>query len=157
MHKHEPPKTKHGGTHASAKGKDVVNRARKELGTTEHPPGSNKQKYGPTTYWCSLFATWVWRKAGVNIPQYAFTGDVYTWGQQHHLAYDKNHLHDVKPGDVLLFGSGPQNANTSTHIAIVESVDGNTVHTIEGNCGDAVRRQTHTLSSDTFYGGVHPK
>ncbi|TDP96072.1 CHAP domain-containing protein [Labedaea rhizosphaerae] len=151
VHKHEPPKT-----HGSAKGKDIVNRARKELGTTEHPPGSNKQKYGPTTYWCSLFATWVWRKAGVNIPQYAFTGDVYTWGQQHHLAYDSKHLDQVRPGDVLLFGSGPQNTTTSTHIAIVESVDGNTVHTIEGNSGDAVRRQTHTLSSGTFYGGVHP-
>jgi peptidoglycan DL-endopeptidase CwlO len=158
VHKHEPPKVHHkGGTHASAKGKDIVAKARKELGTTEHPPGSNKQKYGPTTYWCSLFATWVWRKEGINIPQYAFTGDVYTWGQQHHLAYDSKHLDQVKPGDVLLFGTGPQNTSTSTHIAIVESVDGNTVHTIEGNSGNAVQRQTHTLSSSTFYGGVHPK
>ena len=155
VHKHKPPKPHH-GTHPSAKAKDVISKARKELGTTEHPPGSNRQKYGPSTYWCSLFATWVWRKSGVNIPQYAFTGDVYTWGQQHHLAYGKNSLDQVRPGDVLLFGTGPQNTNTSTHIGIVESVDGNTVHTIEGNSGDAVRRQTHTLSSSTFYGGVHP-
>lgn len=157
VHKHEPPKVHKGGkTHPSTKGKDIVNRARKELGYTEHPLGSNVQKYGPTEYWCSLFATWVWRHAGVNIPSYAFTGDVYTWGQQHHLAYDKHHLDQVKPGDVLLFGTGPQNTTTSTHIGIVESVDGNTVHTIEGNEGNAVRRETHTLSSSTFYGGVHP-
>lgn len=158
VHKQEPPKVHKGGkTHPSAKGKSIVDRARKELGTTEHPLGSNNQKYGPTEYWCSLFATWVWRKEGINIPSYAFTGDVYTWGRQHHLAYDSKHLDQVKPGDVLLFGTGPENTNTSTHIGIVESVDGNTVHTIEGNEGDAVRRETHTLSSSTFYGGVHPK
>ena len=144
-------------TKASGKGGSIVKNARKELGVGEHPPGSNNQKYGPSTYWCSLYTTWVWRKSGVKIPQYAFTGDVYKWGQRNHTAFDKNHLKDAKPGDVLLFGSGPENANTSKHIAIVESVEGNTVHTIEGNSGNQVQRQTHTLSSSTFYGGVHPK
>ena len=33
--------------------------------------------YGPCEEWCALFATWVWRHAGVSIPSYAFTGDIY--------------------------------------------------------------------------------
>jgi peptidoglycan DL-endopeptidase CwlO len=139
----------------SKKASTIIAAAKRNLGY--HERGDNIDKFGPPgAPWCSYFATAMWRKAGVNIPNYGFTGDVYTWGQAHHLAYDANHLDQVRPGDVLLFGTGPQNATTSTHIAIVEAVHGNTVTTIEGNEGDAVRTETHTLSSSTFYGGVHP-
>ncbi|MBO0840466.1 MAG: CHAP domain-containing protein [Sciscionella sp.] len=133
----------------------ILDKARKNLGY--HETGNNIDKFGPPGQpWCSYFATTMWRDAGVKIPVTGFSGAVYDWGQQHGLAYNAQHLHDVRPGDVLLFGTGPQSTATSTHIAIVESVHGNTVTTIEGNEGDAVRRETHTLSSATFYGGVHP-
>ena len=98
----------------------------------------------------------MWRKAGVRIPVLPFSGDVYHWGERNGHAYGKNSLHEAKPGDVLIFGTGPQNTSTSTHIGIVEKVEGNRVTMIEGNSGDAVRRNTHTLSASTFYGGVHP-
>jgi cell wall-associated NlpC family hydrolase len=129
--------------------------ARGELGYREGP--GNRNKYGPAAPWCSSFASWVWRKSGVNIPITPFTGNVYHWGQQHGLAYDVHHLHQARPGDVLLFGTGPQNASTSTHIGIVESVHGNQVTLIEGNSGDRVQRVAHPLSGSTFYGGVHPR
>lgn len=98
----------------------------------------------------------MWRKAGVKIPVLPFTGDVYRWGQHHDKAYGKEQLKQAKPGDVLLFGTGPQSPQTSTHIGIVEKVEGNRVTLIEGNSGDRVRRNTHVLSPSTFYGGVHP-
>jgi peptidoglycan DL-endopeptidase CwlO len=126
-----------------------------ELGYHEGPGNSNK--YGPAAAWCSSFASWVWRKSGVDIPITPFTGDMYHWGQQHGTAYDSHHLQQAKPGDVLLFGTGPQSPSTSTHIGIVESVHGNTVTLIEGNSSDSVRRVTHPLSSSIFYGGVHPR
>lgn len=136
-------------------GDKITAAARGELGYREGPNNSNK--YGPAAAWCSSFATWVWRKSGVDIPITPFTGDVYRWGQRHSLAYDAGHLKQAQPGDVLLFGTGPQNVNTSKHIGIVESVHGNQVTLIEGNSGDRVQRVTHTLSSGTFYGGVHPR
>jgi peptidoglycan DL-endopeptidase CwlO len=143
-----------GGTKTKTASK-IISAAKSNIGY--HETGDNIDKFGPAGQpWCSYFATAMWRKAGVNIPNYGFTGDVYDWGKAHHLAYGKDNLNDVRPGDVLLFGTGPQNANTSTHIGIVEAVHGNTVTTIEGNEGDAVRVETHTLSSSTFYGGVHP-
>jgi len=126
-----------------------------QLGYHEGPGNANK--YGPKGYWCSNFATWVWQKSGVDIGILPFTGDVYGWGRDHGLAYGKNSLDEAKPGDVLLFGTGPQSPQTSTHIGIVESVHGNQVTLIEGNSADKVQRVTHTLSSSTFYGGVHPK
>ncbi|MFB9684558.1 CHAP domain-containing protein [Amycolatopsis plumensis] len=140
----------------SGRGQEIVHAARKELGTRENPPGSNRNPYGPTAAWCSSFATAMWRKAGVRIPVLPFSGDVYHWGERNGHAYGKHALHEAKPGDVLIFGTGPQNTSTSKHIGIVEKVEGNQVTMIEGNSGDAVRRNTHTLSASTFYGGVHP-
>ncbi len=129
--------------------------ARGQLGYHEGP--GNRNKYGPTGPWCSTFATWVWRKSGVDIGILPFTGDVYHWGTEHGLAYGRHHLDAARPGDVLLFGTGPDSPQTSTHIGIVESVHGNEVTLIEGNSSDRVQRVTHTLSGATFYGGVHPR
>lgn len=133
--------------------KKVVDKARSQLGYHEGPGNANK--YGPQGYWCSNFATWVWQKSGVDIGILPFTGDVYEWGRQHGLAYHS--LEKARPGDVLLFGTGPQSPSTSTHIGIVESVHGNQVTLIEGNSADQVRRVTHPLSTSVFYGGVHPR
>ncbi|WP_367137655.1 CHAP domain-containing protein [Saccharothrix sp. HUAS TT1] len=146
--------TKPSGARARGRSRTIISAARRELGTRENPPGSNRNPYGPTAAWCSSFATAMWRKAGVDIPLLPFTGDVFRWGQRNGKAYTS--LDSVKPGDVLLFGSGPSSPSTSTHIGIVEKVSGGTVTLIEGNSGDSVRRNTHRLSSATFYGGVHP-
>lgn len=144
-----------GGGGRGAVVKKVLDRARSQLGYHEGPGNTNK--YGPTGPWCANFATWVWQKSGVDIGILPFTGDVYGWGQEHGLAYGKNHLDQARPGDVLLFGSGPESTATSKHIGIVESVHGDRVTLIEGNSDDRVQRVTHTLSSSTFYGGVHPR
>lgn len=151
----DPKRKKRPSARASGLGAKVVDRARGQLGYREG--AGNANKYGPTGYWCSNFTTWVWQKSGVDIGILPFTGDVYEWGQDRGLAYGKNDLDQAKPGDVLLFGTGPQSPQTSTHIGIVESVNGNQVTLIEGNSADQVRRVTHTLSSSTFYGGVHPR
>ena len=61
--------------------------------------------YGPCEAWCALFATWVWEQAGVPIPSYAFTGDIYYWAADHtgRAAPDR-----VPPaGDAVLYGTGP--------------------------------------------------
>ncbi|MGQ0838628.1 CHAP domain-containing protein [Actinokineospora sp.] len=142
---------------SSSKVKEITHAASAQIGYHEGPGNANK--FGPKAAWCSSFATWVWRKAGVNIPILPFTGDVYRWGQRNGTAYNRHQLGRVRPGDVLLFGSGPENTSTSKHIGIVEKVNGNQVTLIEGNSGpntDQVVRRTHTLSSSTFYGGVHP-
>jgi peptidoglycan DL-endopeptidase CwlO len=147
--KSDPPKTKSGTANK------IKKIARSQLGYHEGP--GNQNKYGPAAPWCASFTTWVWRKSGVDIPILPFTGDVYRWGQEHGTAYGKNNLDSARPGDVLLFGSGPSSPSTSTHIGIVESVNGDKVTLIEGNSSDKVQRVTHTLSSSTFYGGVHPR
>jgi peptidoglycan DL-endopeptidase CwlO len=134
--------------------RDILSAARKEIGTRENPPGSNRNPYGRAEPWCAWFATAMWRKAGVNIPPMGFTGAVFEWGREHGKAYTD--LSNVRPGDVLLFGTGPSSPSTSTHIGIVEKVENGMVTLIEGNSGDRVQRNTHQLSRSIFYGGVHP-
>ncbi|SHF12479.1 CHAP domain-containing protein [Streptoalloteichus hindustanus] len=146
-------------TVAASRRDKIVSIARKEIGTKEKPPGSNCQKYSKRCVsWCSLFSTWVWRKAGVDIPQYAFTGDVYKWGQRHKKAYGKSKLRKLAKGDSLLLGTGPSKPSTSKHIGIVEKFDlkKGKVTLIEGNASNQVKRVTRALSSKTFYGGVRP-
>ena len=62
--------------------------------------------YGPCEEWCALFATWVWRHAGIPIPSYAFTGDIYDWAAFHGALLPPTATPD--PGDAVLYGTGPQ-------------------------------------------------
>ena len=158
--KHHAHPTHPGKTKASDSKQvnEILDHARHNLGYHEGP--NNRNKWGPTGQpWCSYFATSMWRSAGVDIPKYGFTGDVYKWGERHHLAYDRAAIaHNARPGDTILFGDGPSWGN-SHHIGIIEKVEGNKITTIEGNANDQVERLTYVLPRDLhkFYGGVHPK
>jgi len=90
--------------------------------------------YGPCEAWCALFATWAWERAGVPIPRYAFTGDVWTWSAVWGADLPPWATPDV--GDAVLFGTGPQNASTSVHMAIVTQIwpDG-ALMTVGGDSG----------------------
>jgi hypothetical protein len=90
--------------------------------------------YGPCEEWCALFATWAWQQGGVPIPSYGFTGDIYDWGLGSGRVLPPTATPD--PGDAVLYGTGPQNASTSEHVAIVTQVwpDGAIV-TIDGDSG----------------------
>ncbi|MGW5189922.1 CHAP domain-containing protein [Kribbella sp. NPDC004138] len=117
----------------------IVNAANGEVGQQETPPGSNCNPYGPCEAWCAHFATWTWRQAGIQIPNYGFTGDIYTWGQ------GKGRTHDgdtgMQPGDIVLYGTSPDDTDTSVHTGVVVAVgtDGR-ITTVEGNSGNEVRK-----------------
>jgi hypothetical protein len=92
--------------------------------------------YGPCEAWCSLFATWVWRQAGVPIPSYAFTGDMYYWAQSHTAVLPPTAA--PVAGDAVLFGTGPWSVSTSLHVGLVAQrwPDGAIID-IEGDSGPA--------------------
>jgi hypothetical protein len=92
--------------------------------------------YGPCEEWCALFATWVWQQAGVPIPSYAFTGDIYYWAAGNTLVTAPSV--GGLPGDAVLYGTGPQTTDTSVHVGLVMQrwPDGALV-TIEGDAGPA--------------------
>jgi hypothetical protein len=134
------------GGPASDLRKNIVRIAQEEVGTKEQPPGCNcgppahKYSFPAGQYWCAYFATWVWRKAGVQIQHSGFSGFPYTWGRPKGLV--KRPTDKPVPGDFVLYGSGPASTGTSVHIGIVEKVlPGGKITTIEGNYSDQVGRR----------------
>ena len=61
--------------------------------------------YGPCEQWCALFATWAWEQAGIPIPRYAFTGDIWGWAAAHGAVLPPTATPAV--GDAVLYGTGP--------------------------------------------------
>jgi hypothetical protein len=110
----------------------AVSVAASQIGETAQ--GAECNPYGPCEQWCALFATWVWNQAGIGIPRYSFTGDVYDWVAQHGIVLAPTT--SPEPGDGVLFGTGPANTDTSVHMGIVAEVwpDG-AITTIEGDSG----------------------
>jgi cell wall-associated NlpC family hydrolase len=112
----------------------IVRVAESQLGQGEHPPGSNCTIFGPCEEWCSLFASWVWKRAGVPLPgstaTYGYSGSLYTWAKEHGGRVLPPTARPA-PGDLVFFGGGP---TESVHVAIVQSVykDGR-ITTIDGN------------------------
>ena len=96
--------------------------------------GSFCNPYGPCEEWCALFATWVWNSIGVPIPRFPFVGSVYNWAVSHGLA--QSPTSPPAPGDLVLYGTGPQNTTTSPHMAVVAEVwpDG-AITTVDGDAG----------------------
>ena len=90
--------------------------------------------YGPCEEWCALFATWAWQQAGVPIPSYAFTGDIWNWAGS--TTADLPPTATPAVGDAVLYGTGPQSTATSVHVGIVTQVwpDGS-IMTVGGDAG----------------------
>jgi hypothetical protein len=76
--------------------------------------------YGPCEEWCALFATWAWEQAGIPIPRYAFTGDIWDWAATYGVDLPPTATPAV--GDAILYGTGPRTTSTSRHVGIVTEV-----------------------------------
>jgi hypothetical protein len=124
---------------SSASGNEIVRIAESQLGTAEHPPGSNCQKYGPCESWCALFVAWVWERAGVPLEggaaERAYSGSFYGWVREHG-GRDLPPAATPKPGDAVMYGASLKEMD---HVGIVVRVFPNgEITTIAGNFGDAV-------------------
>jgi hypothetical protein len=105
--------------------------------------------YGPCEEWCALFASWVWRQAGIPIPSYAFVGSIYYWAASNGELLGAGQL--AAPGDAILYGTGPENVGTAVHTGIVVQVwpDG-AVITVEGDAGPAPSGQLAVVVNGPF-------
>jgi hypothetical protein len=136
---HQPPPTAGGpmceaGIVSTASGNEIVRIADSQLGTAEHPPGSNCQKYGPCEEWCALFVAWVWERAGVPLeggpPERAYSGSFDAWVKSHGGRVLPPTA-TPSPGDAVMFG---RSLGDMLHVGIVERVFPNgEITTVEGN------------------------
>lgn len=141
----------------------LIAQARKSLGTTEHPPGSN-HNYIVEWYnanvdrigdgaWCDMSVT-MWAALSGNakaVGAFAYT----VWHAEWFQAQGRWHYgtDGIQPGDVVFFDwSGSRRIGNIDHVGIVEKVDGGDIYTIEGNSGDVCKRQVRDSTYIVGYG-----
>lgn len=142
---------------------DVIREARKSLGTGEYPPGSNSN-YIVTWYnenvarigrgpWCDMSVTMWGAKAAISdkVGKFAYTVYHAQWfekrGQWH------SGTAGIRAGDVVFFDwGGSRRIGNIDHVGIVERVEGDEVHTIEGNSHDMCRREVRDSTYICGYG-----
>jgi CHAP domain len=125
--------------------------AKDQIGTKEHPDGSNKTKYGEWyevngVFWCAIFVSWCFNKAGSEVfkpaKRHSYVPNImgYAIAREHGL----DQIRHPQPGDMVLY-QFDDNIN-SDHIGIFEEweEEGSTFTTIEGN-----------TSSTSFSNGGH--
>jgi hypothetical protein len=144
---------------ASALGQRIVAAAASRV-YGDRRSGAFCNAYGPCEPWCALFATAVWEAAGVDIPRYAFTGDIYYWSQLYGRVEGPQGR--PRPGWDVLYGTGPETVDTSVHVGIVTQVwkDG-FIDTVEGDAGPAkqghygvIINGPYLISQTKIYNGV---
>ena len=111
--------------------------------------------YGLQDQWCHMFVSWCANRAKINtgvIPKKALTEDGMNFFKNSgRFKYSKQYggTYTPKRGDIIYFGVSTTDTN---HVGIIESVVGNTIHTIEGNASDQVMRRTYSTSNSTIVG-----
>ena len=94
--------------------KNLLTIARKELGNTESPAGSNRTKYGKWfgldgNPWCMMFIMWCFYMAGVKLPKKTGScGDLMRAAQAAGCWVTTN----FQPGDVVIYDFSGQRKTT---------------------------------------------
>lgn len=112
--------------------------ARRELGNTENPAGSNRTKYGKWMKldgqpWCMSYIQWCFAQAGVKLPEKTGSCGALMRAAQATGCWV---VRDFQPGDVVIYDfSGKQ--KTTQHCGIVEfELPDYGVQAIEGNTSE---------------------
>ena len=119
--------------------KQIIERAKAEIGVHEAPPNSNNVKYntwyyghpvsGPEYPWCAVFISWIFKVDPGLCPKTASCVNMLAWFEQ-----KKQVVKTPQPGDIVFFKYSTNNRRTN-HVGLVVSVseDGRSINTIEGN------------------------
>jgi hypothetical protein len=143
--------------------KTILDLARSQLGVKEDPAGSNAVIYNTVYYgkavsgraypWCAAFLWWLFHVAGASALYY---GGKRTASSTALMNYYKKQgqfvTSDYRPGDIVFF-SWSGSRTKADHAGIIESADGKSLMTIEGNTssesddnGGSVMRRNRPLS-----------
>ena len=129
----------------------IVEIARGEIGYQEGEGNWTKygEWFGMQDEWCDMFVCWCANQAGISediIPKLACCDDTGEWFDERNEYKNSRYWggnYTPIPGDIILFDW--DQSSDSDHIGIVEKVEGNIVHTIEGNTNNMVARREYSL------------
>lgn len=125
--------------------------ARGEVGTSETSDAFAEKPYNNGSAWCASFTSWLWNEAGYDVSWTDFDYVPAVWNDAAAMGLQARAA-QAQPGDLIVFdweGDG-----TPDHIGVVDSVNGGTIHTIEGNSSDRVQRMQYGMNSGNIVGIV---
>jgi hypothetical protein len=133
---------------------DIVAVAISQLGNVNGEPYWSWYGFDSRVEWCAIFVSWCaneigYIEAGI-IPKFAACqSQGIPWFKGRELWQDAGGYIPV-PGNIIFFDW--EHDGHSDHVGIVEYVEGDVVHTIEGNTGNRVVRRSYRLDSDVICG-----
>ncbi len=138
--------------HVGKNAAQALSNAIGEIGVREstgHNDGAAVAKYrggvNNGAHWCASFVSWCYKGNNVFGYQAAVSG-IRAKAQEKGLYSTINSGYIPKAGDVMI-----QKNNGASHTGIVESVDADgTIHTIEGNASNMVKRVTYKVGSKGY-------
>ena len=142
-----------GGLFAGLFGKgQLVTIAKSQLGNEGGQKFWSWYGFDSREEWCACFVSWCADQAGIIqkevVPKFSVCTDGVVLFQAKRKWQGGGSV--PTPGSLIFFDWNQDGA--SDHVGIVESCDGTTVHTIEGNSGDAVKQNSYTVNSQSILG-----
>ena len=130
----------------------IVEVARAELGNVGGEKYWKWYGFSSRVDWCAIFCSWCADQCGYiesgTLPKFSVVGDGANWFKARHRWAGRGY--SPRPGDFIFFDF--EQDGVLDHVGIVENCDGKTVTTIEGNSGDACKRQTYVIGSSSIAG-----
>lgn len=130
----------------------IVKAAAREVGNVGGEKYWRWYGFKSHVHWCACFTSYIAAECGCIqsgiCPKSAIVDDWISFYRKQHRWAGRNYI--PHSGDFILFdweGDGQPD-----HIGIVESCDGKTVYTIEGNSRDVCKRKNYARGSGLIYG-----
>ena len=132
---------------------DIVAVAASQIGNVGGEPYWSWYGFSSRAEWCACFVSWCANECGyINagiIPKFAAcTSQGMPWFQERGLWQEAGYI--PAPGDIIFFDW--DSSGNADHVGIVEKVEGEVVHTIEGNTSDSCARRSYRLDSNVIRG-----
>ncbi len=132
---------------------DIVAVAISQIGNVNGEPYWSWYGFDSRVAWCATFVSWCANECGYIdaglIPRFAgCQSQGIPWFQERGLWQEQGYV--PAPGDIIFFDW--EQDGISDHVGIVEYVEGEIVHTVEGNTSNSVARRSYRLDSNSICG-----
>ena len=131
---------------------DIVAVALSQVGNVGGQPYWSWYGFSSRVEWCACFVSWCSDQCGYIesgvMPKHSYCPTGVEWFRSRGQWQDRNSI--PAPGTIIYFDWGGD--GIADHVGIVESCDGGTVYTIEGNANDACKQLSYAVGDRRILG-----
>ena len=136
---------------------DIVAVALSQVGNVGGQPYWSWYGFSSRVEWCACFVSWCSEQCGYIesgiMPKFSYCPTGVEWFRSRGQWLDRNSIPPA--GSIIFFDWGGD--GVADHVGIVESCDGSTVYTIEGNANNACKQLSYAVGDRRIlgYGTIH--